>query len=104
MKVRLSRIAAYKIEHLLDYLELEWSKSVRQEFLSALKTSLERARLQPLVFPSSNLNSNLRKLIVTKQTTLLYTVQGDTLFVVTLFDSRQDPEAIEKEIQKYFGN
>ena len=103
MKIRLSRLAAFKIERLLDYLEVEWSKSVRKKFLLELKTRLDRASTQPLAFPKSQLNTKLRKLVLTKLSTLLFTVQKDTLFVVTLFDSRQDPIEMEKELKKYFG-
>ena len=103
MKIRLSKLAAFKIEHLLYYLETEWSKSVRDDFLKSLSKSLERASEQPHAFPKSQLNDNLRKLVVTKQTTVLYSVKEDILFVVTVFDSRQDLIEIEKEIRKYFG-
>lgn len=103
MKIELSKLASFKIESLLDYLESEWSKSTRERFLSELNSSLKRASAQPQAFPKSQLSPDLRKLVVTKQSTLLYTVQGDVLFVVTIFDSRQDPIEIEKEIIKNFG-
>lgn len=95
MKVKLSKLAVFKIERLLEQLEIEWSKSVRDHFLAELNANLKRASNQPLAFPKSQLNPSLRKLVVTKQSTVLYTIKDDVLFVVTLFDSRQNPSEIE---------
>ncbi|MEQ8907550.1 MAG: type II toxin-antitoxin system RelE/ParE family toxin [Vicingaceae bacterium] len=103
MKIRLSSLAAYKLELLVEYLEERWSSRVKLKFLKKLEKSLNVAANNPNVFPHSQIRPELRKLVITKQATALYLIDSDSLFVITIFDTRQDPNEIDKEIKKHFG-
>lgn len=85
MKVELSKLAAYKTEKLLQYLEEEWSLSAKERFLEKLSSKLSILRSNPEGFPKSAIRPELRRMVVTRQTSILYTVKRETVFVVTLF-------------------
>ena len=103
MKIRLSSLAAFKLELLVEYLEERWSARVKLKFLKKLEKGLNVAANNPNAFPQSQIRPELRKLVITKQATALYLVDSDSLFVITIFDTRQDPSEIDKEIKKHFG-
>lgn len=103
MKVRFSRLSVFKLEKLLEYLEVEWSENSKNTFLNHLKSKIELIKSNPQVYQASSLEPELRKCVVTKQTTILYEIQHDTIFILNVIDTRQDPEKIKAEIEKYFG-
>lgn len=103
MNVRFSQLSVFKLEKLLEYLKEEWSEESKNKFLKSLTTKIESIKKNPKAFPSSILETKLRKCVVTKQTIILYEIQDDSIFILNLIDSRQDPEKIRNEIKKHFG-
>jgi len=97
-KIRLSKRASKKLEKLLIFLEEDWSIKVKNAFLFKLEESLEHIQKLPESFPESDKLPGLRKCLVTRQTTLFYTYTDTTIDIVTLFDNRQNPKSLDKEI------
>jgi len=103
MRIRLSELAAFKIQALLDFLEEKWSVKTKEKFIQRFTDHLKALEKTPEGFPQSEVRPELRKLVVTKHTAILYQIAKDSIFIVILMDSRQDPHSIEKEIEKHFG-
>ncbi len=103
MKVKLTSLASFKLTELLDYLEHKWSLSIKIKFLNKLESKLEVIKSNPDSFVMSDVKKGLRRCVVTKQTTLLYKYDSDTIYIITVFDNRQDPQSLEVEINKHFG-
>jgi plasmid stabilization system protein ParE len=57
----------------------------------------------PQGLPQGEIRPELRRLVITRQTSVLYTIKEDIIFIVTLFDNRQNPKKIEAEIKNQFG-
>lgn len=87
MKVRFSLLAVFKLEGLSEYLIEEWSEESNLRFLEKLDASIRILQLNPEIFPESELEPGLRKCVVTKQTSLLYEVRTQTVFILTLIDT-----------------
>lgn len=96
--IKLSKRAAQKLQELLEYLDSEWSESVKKKFVKKLDQSLRLIRCNPNSFPKTDYIKGLHRCVVTKQTTIYYTYDESTIFIVTLFDNRQNPKTIDKEI------
>lgn len=103
LNIRLSDLAAKKLDGLLDYLEEEWSENVAFNFEEAFSDKLK----QVLQFPESCIKSkeffNLYFCVVTKQTSFLYRIKNGEIEVITIFDNRSSFKSITKEIRKYYG-
>ena len=97
-KVVISKTAERKLEKLFDYLIKEWSIKVKKDFVKKLDSSIEIIKNQPEIFPESKKGKSLRKCVVTKQTTIYYRYNSKRINIVTLFDTRQDPNKLDKEI------
>ncbi len=96
--IKLSKRASNKLGALLDYLESDWSVNVKNEFIKKLDKSLLLIRNNPDSFQNSMSVKGLYRCLVTKQTTLFYRYDDRYIYIVTLFDNRQNPKRLNKEI------
>jgi plasmid stabilization system protein ParE len=96
-EIKLSGIAARKLDHLLVFLEHEWSARVMDDFVKKLSKSLNQMQKLPDSFPESDKIRGLRKCVVTKQTTIFYKYSETAIYIVTIFDNRQDPIKLNYE-------
>ena len=97
-KVVISKTTEKKLDSLFNYLIEKWSIKVKNEFIEKLDYSIELIRNQPELFPESKEGKKIRKCVVTKQTTLFYRFTSKQINVVTIFDTRQSPKKLKKEI------
>jgi plasmid stabilization system protein ParE len=95
-EIKISLNAQKKTKIILEYLEAKWSERVRIKFAKKLYDSLKIIRANPEIFPKSVKNKKFHKCVVTKQTTLFYTFTSKRIYVVALFDTRQNPSKIKK--------
>lgn len=102
MKIYFSPLAEKKLNLILAYLEKEWSKKIKNEFLDILKNKFN----QISQFPQSCINSQIKpeiyNCIVTSQTSFYYRIIKEEIEIITFFDNRQDSEQIFKEIKQFF--
>lgn len=97
-KVVISKTAEKKLDILFNYLIQEWSFTVKKEFVEKLDTSINIIKNQPEIFPESKKGKGLRKCVITKQTTLYYRYNSERINIVTIFDTRQNPNNLNNEI------
>jgi plasmid stabilization system protein ParE len=97
-KVVISKTAEKKLENLFDYLIEKWSLKVKNEFIQKLDASIAVIEKQPEIFPESKKTKGLRKCVITKQTTLFYRFNSKQIYIVTVFDTRQHPKKLKKEL------
>jgi plasmid stabilization system protein ParE len=103
MKVVLSPLAEFKLDSLLKYLEEEWGVSAKMRFMHHLESSIRVIEKFPEAFPKSEIEFELYKCVVTHQTSLYYRIKKDVVEILTVFDNRQNPEVLAKEIRQHFG-
>lgn len=97
-KVVISKTAERKLDKLFEYLTTEWSIKVKTDFVKKLDSSIEIIKNQPEIFPESRKGKSLRKCVITKQTTLFYRYNSKRINIVTIFDTRQNLNKLDKEI------
>jgi plasmid stabilization system protein ParE len=102
-QVWLSPLAAARIELLLAYLEVNWSKKSRNAFLSELTAAFQRIAQQPRSCPESKEMPNLFKCVVSPQSSFYYRIMPDGIEVITLIDNRQNPVKTLKELRSILG-
>jgi plasmid stabilization system protein ParE len=90
MKIFLSEIAEYQLDLLLDYLEIEWSVRVRDNFMNKLENALHTIEIMPSAYPLSEKFIGLHKCVVTPQTSIYYQIQAKEIEIIAIFDNRMD--------------
>ncbi len=96
-KIILSKRASIRLEKLLEYLEVNWSANVKDDFTNKLDKALKQIQKFPDSAIESDSFKGLHMLIVTKQTSLFYRYNSKSIKIITLFDNRMDPKKIIKE-------
>jgi plasmid stabilization system protein ParE len=97
-KVIISQIAEKRLEILFEYLLDVWSYKVKTDFINKLDKNIQIIKNQPESFPESEKESGLRKCVITKQTTLYYEFNNKEIHILSLFDTRQDPKKLKKDL------
>jgi plasmid stabilization system protein ParE len=103
VKIKFSDLATFKLELLSDFLIKKWSEQSNLKFLEKLDSKLKTIQSNPNSYPQSEIQPGLRKCVVKKQTTVLYEVQNDIIYVLNIIDTRQDRKKIEKEIKNHIA-
>lgn len=98
-QVVLSKTAEIKLDKLLTYLETNWSENVKLRFISKLEHRLNIVRQKPEAFPKSEIKMGLCKCVITRQTTMYYTFDENVVYLLTIFDNRQDPDKLKEELK-----
>ena len=84
------------LSDILEYLSRRWSTNEALQFQKKLFKRIEIIGKYPKLFRASNINPELRRSVLTKQTSIFYHVNSDKQIVsiVRLFDNRMDPESL----------
>ena len=98
-EIILSKLAAQKLEKLLEYLESEWSSKVKNSFIEKLDLIFNQLKAFPEIGQKTPLVKGLHRLVVTKQTTIYYRFDKKQIKIATFFDTRMDPKKLRKEIK-----
>jgi plasmid stabilization system protein ParE len=77
---------------------VHWSEKVKSEFIEKFDRSIEIIRAQPEIFPVSKKGKLLRKCVVSKQTIIYYRFNTKQIDIVTIFDTRQNPEKLKMDL------
>jgi len=87
--------AISNLESILDYLKSKWTQKEINSFKKKLRRQIELIEKNPKLFPLSKYSKKLRKAVLSKQTTIFYELSGKIIYLVYLFNTRQDPKKIK---------
>lgn len=94
LKVTISERAEKNLDDIMLYLEEEWSIRVRDNFRKKLIKAVEQIAKSPELFPSSAIKKNVRRCVVTKQTSLYYRISNQEIEIITIQDNRKNPQGL----------
>jgi len=76
---------------MLEYLAQEFSLQSAENFIEAIEQATERIRDYPTSFRQSAIDPQVRFILVGRNRRLYYLFRGNTIRIIYLFDTRQDP-------------
>ena len=79
------------LENIITYLEKFWTEKEIRKFARLLDKQLILIKKNPSLYPYSKKSDDIRKSVLTKQITLYYRIIETEIYLISLFDSRQDP-------------
>ena len=78
------------LNDILNYLESEWSEKEIVKFKTKLGKQIDLISQNPKIFPVSQHQSNLRKAVLSKQTTIFYEIIRFEIHIAYLFSNKTD--------------
>ena len=74
---------------ILGYLQDEWGRGKAMDFMEKTDVVLEKITVYPLMYPKTGKRDNLRRAVITKQTSLTYEVMEESIELVAFYDNRR---------------
>lgn len=89
--IKWSLEARANLDNIITYLETEWTEKEVRNFSERLESQLLLIGRTPDIYKKSLRKEGLRECQVTPHNTLFYTYDDEKLYIVTIYDNRQDP-------------
>jgi len=93
-KVIWSQEAYKNLEAIINYFEARWTQHELRKFVVKLEKRIILITQRPQIFPLTHSRGNIRRSVLSKQTTIYYKVRQMSIEIVSLFDTRQDPDKL----------
>lgn len=97
-EVILTPIAANDFDNVVNYLMYKWGVSVTNDFIERFEKVIVLLSQNPAMFPFFDKSKNMQKCIVTKHNILYFKEMNDAIKILTIFDTRQNPEKLSSII------
>lgn len=94
-EVILTPIAVDDFEKVNDYLSQNWGIRVTNNFIERFEKIIDLLAESPEIFPFFDRRKQIQRCVVTKHNILYFIDHSDIVKVITVFDTRQDPEKLE---------
>ena len=95
-KIIWSDEALNNLKSIIEYLENNWTEREIKKFAQLLDKWLSLLASNPYSFPATNHPKKLRKVVISKQTSIFYQPFENHVRIVSLFDNRRNPEWLKK--------
>ncbi len=87
--------ALQELKSIIAYLENNWTKKEIRKFSKRINKLLNLIQINPELFPKTNIKKNIRKSILSKQNTIYYKFEDGIIYILSVFDNRQDPDKLK---------
>jgi plasmid stabilization system protein ParE len=94
-KVLWSEQALRDLQGVINYLSENWTQRELKNFSRRLDKRINLISHYPNLFPSSYKQKSIRRSVLTKHTTVYYQVGLQTITIISLFDTRQNPKKLK---------
>jgi plasmid stabilization system protein ParE len=85
-----------ELNQIYDYLEENWTDREIRKFSINLDDTLNLLCKFPFIYQASEHNQNIRRCVLSKQTSIYYyvDVKNESITILSLFDNRQNPDKL----------
>ena len=95
LRIDWSEEAVVNLESIISYLETHWTNRELKNFAKSLDEQLKIISFHPKAFPSSNKRKNVHRCVMSKLTSIYYTIDSDRIILLSLFDNRMNPDKLK---------
>jgi plasmid stabilization system protein ParE len=90
-KIRWTIHALSELSDTIKYLKENWTEKELIQFANAVDNTVEIISRHPEIYPVSNKKRKIRKAVVDKNNTIYYRVVRDSIQILAVFGTKQDP-------------
>jgi plasmid stabilization system protein ParE len=90
-----SPLAENDFENILLYLQEHWQEKVIENFIEITEIQIGQIAMNPMQFPLIYKKKKVRKCVITKHNSLYYKVGRDSIDILRIFDTRQNPKLLK---------
>src|SRR5437868_2947751 len=93
-EIILTPIALEDFDNVVDYLTYKWGITVANDFVDRFVKVANLIAKNPRLFPFVEKNKRMQRCVVTKHNIIYFTETEDVIKILTVFDTRQDPNKL----------
>jgi plasmid stabilization system protein ParE len=86
--------ALNNLNDIIEYLKNRWTEREIRKFAQLLDKQLKLIKGNPHLFAKSDKSNEVRRSVLSKQTTIYYRVIAYQVRIISLFDNRQNPKKL----------
>jgi len=90
--IKWTKRASRTFHKTVDYIEEEWSEGSARKFVRKVNDFLKLLKDYPKIGKVEFEEKGIRGFILSRQTTVLFRIKGDTIILLKFFDNRQNPK------------
>jgi len=95
LKIRWTEEATKNLESIIIYLESNWTDKELKRFFQKLEKQILIISNFPEAYPLSKYKKGTHRCVLTKNLTIYYTIKEDCIVLLSIFDTRQNPDKLE---------
>jgi plasmid stabilization system protein ParE len=96
--VILSPRAVKNYERIIEYLTNKWGIPTANNFIGRFEEVISLLSADAGIYPFINVAKQVQKCVLTKHNVLYFKETQDSIKILTIFDTRQDPEKLTEII------
>ncbi|MBU0697209.1 MAG: type II toxin-antitoxin system RelE/ParE family toxin [Bacteroidetes bacterium] len=81
--------------NILNYLISDWNVKIASDFVKDIEYHIEKIHNNPQSYPIIYKQEQVRKCVVTKHNSLVYNLLDNKIFILRVFDTRQNPNKLK---------
>ncbi|HEY5327645.1 MAG TPA: type II toxin-antitoxin system RelE/ParE family toxin [Mucilaginibacter sp.] len=97
-EVVLSPLAIINYENIINYLTVKWGTTVANNFVERFQIVIELLSDDSNIYSFIDKNKKIQKCVVTKHNVLYFRKTKDIVKIITVFDTRQNPDKLKSII------
>ena len=94
LKIQWTKRAIKSFEKIIEDIEENWSEASAKKFVQKTDKLLDQIAENPEICQKIE-GKNVKRAVITKQTSLYYRVFGKFIRLVTFWDNRRDPDKLK---------
>ena len=94
-KIRWTVNAYSDFSQIVLYIKEKWGNKSAEDFINRIDTIANIISVFPQLGKIIHPQKQIRALVISKQTTLVYRVKSDSIILLNLFDNRQEPDKLK---------
>lgn len=87
--------AKEKLSIIYEFIIANWNIKIADEFIDKLKFKLQLLSYFPHIGQKSKKKKDVRRYIISEQVSLFYKIVDKRIIILTLFDTRQNPDKLK---------
>ena len=97
LEISWSEEADANLAEIITYLQKNWTDRELKRFSKTLEEKINLISEYPLLYKQSERLHGTRECVITKHNTLFYIVDKTTIYIVSIWDNRQNPEKLSRK-------
>lgn len=93
-EIEWTKRADREFDEIIEYLSKEWNYRVKNNFIERFYHKLDMISYFPEIGVSISKEKKIRGILVTEHVRIYYRVKNKKIILITLYDTRQDPEKL----------